>query len=189
MPNRQRAHADASREKLQRQKDEFGKYLFRGLQVLHADGAEHGIEGAALQLQPLLLVEVLDEEEVQARVPGELLRVQPVADDAPEPDLRRQVADPGAHEVQHVPPGAEALPVEARERGDEAVVHVRHQARERVEVAVRPRVQLRAALGREHLAPDAAGGRGGRWGRRGLGVVGLGASWRGPERERARAPR
>lgn len=42
------------------QKDEFGKYLFRGLQVLHADGAEHGIEGAALELQPLLLVEVLD---------------------------------------------------------------------------------------------------------------------------------
>ena len=108
-----------------------------------------------------------------------------MADDAPELDLRRQVADPGAHEVQHVPPGAEAVPVEVRERGDEAVVHVRHQARERVEVAVRPRVQLRAALGREHQAPDAAGG--GRGGRRGLGVVG--ASWRRRGPERAPRPR
>lgn len=161
------------------------KYLLRGLQVLHADGAEHSIEGATLELQLLVLVEVLDEEVVKARVLGELLRVEPVADDAPELDLRRQVADPGAHEVQHVPPGAEAVPVEVCERGDEAVVHVRHEARERVEVAVRPRVQLRAALGREYQAPDAAGGRGGG---RGLGVVGHGASWRGL-RGAERAPR
>jgi hypothetical protein len=59
----------------------------------------------------MLPVEVLDEEVVKAHVPGELLCVEPVADDPPVPDIGGQVAGPGAHQVQHVLPGPEPLPV------------------------------------------------------------------------------
>lgn len=129
-------------------------YLLRPLQVLNADGAHHRMETAILELELLVTVEVLDEEIVKPGVPGQLLGVEPVADHSLVRYLLRQVAHPGAHEVQHRPLRRQALPVEPRQSGDEGGVDVGHEAGEGVEVPVGGGVELGPAFAGEDEALD-----------------------------------
>ena len=135
----------------------------------------------------LLGVEVLDEKLVQSRVLLKLLGVHAVADHLLVTHVSRQVADPGRADVEHPASGRDLLAVQLGELPEERVVHVRAQARHRVEVSVVHRVELRSAGAVEHLASDGAARRGdGKRAPRGAGCLSARAQRRGERRRRRR---
>eukprot|EP00958_Prasinococcus_capsulatus_P007916 scaffold741_cov303-Prasinococcus_capsulatus_cf.AAC.2 len=131
------------------------------LQVLHRAARKHRVEArvraAALQGgQHGLLVEVAHEEAREAGITRQLLGVHAVAHHLAVLHLGRQVRHPGALQVQHAPARRDAPAVELRQVREELIVHVRHEARERVERRVVPRRQLAPLLRRQHLPPHRA---------------------------------
>lgn len=67
------------------------------------------------------------------------------------------MANPGAHQVQHLPSRGQPLSVKISQGGDKAVVDVRYEPGVGVEVSVRVGVELRSAFVAEDEPFDALG--------------------------------
>ena len=133
-------------------------YLLRLLQILHTNRAQNRMKCGILHFQLLILVQILDEKVTEPRVPGELLRVEPVPYDSLVRHLVGQMAHPGAAEVQNLHLRSQNLAVEVPQVRYEFVVHVLHEPRGRVEFSVGQRVQLCSPLRRQDDALNFAGG-------------------------------
>jgi hypothetical protein len=110
--------------------------LERSCQVLHRHRAERGVEGLVRPGELGVSVQVAHEGLVQARVPRQLGIAHALADDPCVRDVRREVRDPGRHEIEHARARGNDIAVRGRQRRDGRVVDVVDEARSGVEGAV-----------------------------------------------------
>ena len=119
-------------------------------QVVDGNADGRAVKFGVGEGQQGLLVQILHQVGVQARVGAQLGGVQPQAHYAALGHFERQMAHPAAHQIEHGPVGREILPVELGDGGNGRVIDVGDEARVAVEVRV----------GRFVLALEGAGGKG-----------------------------
>ncbi len=121
---------------------DFGEHRYRPLQILSTDAAQPSIEGALIEGQCCLAVEIPHEPAVQARVGGELVGVHAVAHDLGILDIVGQMTDPARHQIENAAAVGERGAVEAGQRRDSTRIDVGDQSRRRVEGKIIARILL-----------------------------------------------
>ena len=79
---------------------DLAQHRDRLLQILHRDADHRRVDAVVVERQVRVLVQVLHEPAAEARVRRQLGCVHAVADDLGITDLRRQMADPAAHQIE-----------------------------------------------------------------------------------------
>src|SRR3712207_1428501 len=116
---------------------DLAQHLNRPHQIIYRDANPYPDELPAPEWQLWCTVQVLDYVLIVPVVPSQLYLVHPQADDALVLDLRRQVADPAAHQIEDLAVRLEELPVELGDGGYRPVVYVGDEPGRAVEVLVR----------------------------------------------------
>jgi hypothetical protein len=115
---------------------DLAQYLHGPSQVIDGDADASPVELGVVKRETGIRVEVLDDEGVEPLVAAKLDLVHAEADHAPVLDLRRQVADPAAHEIQEGSAGWEEVPVQLRDGAYGPLIDVRHEPGRAVELLV-----------------------------------------------------
>jgi len=99
--------------------------------------------------QARVAVEVVHHPFGQPRVGGQLLGIHAQPGHAPIGYLRRQMADPAAHQIQHRSARRKILAVKLGHRRDGAAVNMRHQPRRLIEDLIRRLILAPKRAGRQ----------------------------------------
>src|SRR5258708_4107054 len=86
---------------------DIAQYGDRLLQILDRHADHRRVDAGVGERQPGFAVEVLDEPTIEPRVGGQLGGVQAMADHLAVADLRWQMADPAAHQVEQYAAGGQ----------------------------------------------------------------------------------
>jgi hypothetical protein len=108
----------------------FAEYIDGALQVLYRNAQTRAIKIGVRQRKYWFYVQVLNEPSRKTRVCGELFVIHPLANDAGIGDVIGQMADPAAHQIQHLATGRQALAVGLRHNSDRAIIDVGDKPRE-----------------------------------------------------------
>ena len=115
----------------------FVEYIDGALQLLYRNVQTRAVKMGVFQRKYRVYVQVLNEPLRKTRVCGELFLTHPVADDAGIGDLIGQMADPAAHQIQHLSTGWQALAVSLRHNSDRAIIDMGDEPRETIELGIR----------------------------------------------------
>jgi len=128
---------------------DIGEDLDGSDEVLHADGADDGVERGVVERQTGLTIQVVDHERRELRVVGHLSRAHPQSRHDAEPVGK--VRAPRRHEIEHGRARSEDPGVELAQRSDRARLEVHDLPLGRVEVSVVGRVAAGEGVASRHV--------------------------------------